>query len=195
MRKIALALTMMFLAVPAFAAEPAAGSPKDAMAGWKPPKITNEAKSKQEIMTFLKAFDAAGKKGDLDAAVALVDFPVLMVTDDSKGQAVGETWDQEKWAEVMKPFYRPMPGMKVEHRPTVFLMSDSLATVNDVHKMTMGKKTVTSRSSLLLIRKDGNWRVKSMTEGGWGDTMAGKQAAQGSTAPAQTQGSSQPAQQ
>ncbi|MFL5301690.1 MAG: hypothetical protein ACJ79R_15245 [Anaeromyxobacteraceae bacterium] len=171
MKRIALALTMAFVAGPAFAADQTAGSPEDPMAGWKPRKVQNEAKDKKDIQALLRAFDAAGKKGDLDAAVALVDFPVLMVTDDSKGRAMAESWTKEKWTEVMKPFYKPMPDMKVEHRPTVFVMTDSLATVSDVATTTMGSRKVTSRSSLLLVRVDGSWRVKSMTEGGWGDMM------------------------
>ena len=40
---------------------------------------------------------AAARTGDLDAAAALIDFPVTMMTDDSKGQAKGEPWDREKW--------------------------------------------------------------------------------------------------
>jgi hypothetical protein len=180
MKRLAFALTMAFLSASAMAAEPPAGSPEDPMAGWKPPRVQNEAKDKKEIQALLRSFEAAGKKGDLDAAVALVDFPVLMATDDSKGQAAGETWTKERWIEVMKPFYKPMPEMKVEHRPTVFVITDSLATVSDVATTTMGKRKVTSRSSMLLIRVGGSWRVKSMTEGGWGDMMSSgvKEAAQ-----------------
>jgi uncharacterized protein (TIGR02246 family) len=157
------------------AAEKTSAPSDDPMAGWVPPKVTNAAKSKQEIQAVFRAMDAAGRTGDLDAAVALIDFPVTMITDNSKGEGMGEAWDREKWMEVMKPFYaKPMKDMKITHKPDVFLLSDSLATVDDVATMTKGGKSVVSRSSTLLVRRDGQWRVKTMAEGGWGDMMAAK---------------------
>jgi hypothetical protein len=35
--------------------------------------------------------------------------------------------------------------------------------------MTMGKKTTSGRNSTLLVRKGGQWKIKAMIEGGWGD--------------------------
>jgi len=173
MRRLVLLCTLLVPATLALAAEEKAAAEDDPMAGWAPRKVTKDAQDRKEITAFFKAMDEAGKKGDLAAAAALVDFPVLMVTDDSKGQAHGDAWSQEQWEKVMSPFYeKPMTDMKMTHKPTVFLISDSLASVDDVYTMTMGKKTVTSRSSMLLVRKDGKWRVKAMVESGWGDMMA-----------------------
>jgi hypothetical protein len=168
------------------AEEKKAAPPDDPMAGWVPRKVTNEAKDKKEIMALLQKMEAAGMKGDLDAALALVDFPVLMATDDSKGEAMGEAWSREQWIQVMRPFYdKPMKGMKVTHKPTIFLLSDSLASVDDVVTMTMGKKTVTMRNTSLLIRRNGEWLLKVMAEPGWGDMMAA--APQGAGSGAATQ--------
>jgi uncharacterized protein (TIGR02246 family) len=153
----------------------------DPMAGYKPPKVKNEAADRKEILALFKAMDEAGKKGDLEAAAALVDFPVLMITDDSKGQAHGESWEREQWTKVMEPFYaKPMTDMKVTHKPTIVVVSDSLASVTDAWTMTMGKQKMAGKSATLLIRRDGTWRVKSMMEGGWGDAMAEGAAATGS---------------
>jgi uncharacterized protein (TIGR02246 family) len=186
MRRLLIAL----LVVPSLTvgAEKAADTSGDPMAGFVPPKVKSEAKDKQEIQALLRSMDAAGRTGDLDAAVALIDFPVMMMTDDSKGEAMGDAWDREKWTEVMTPFYaKPMKDMKVTHKPNIFLLSDSLAAVADVATMTQGGKTLTTRSSMLLVRKDGKWRVKSMAEGGWGDMM--KQSEQGTASGAQGSGS------
>ena len=71
----------------------------------------------------------------------------------------------------------PMQDVKVTHKPTIFMVSDSLATVADQCTMTHGNKTITARNSTLLVRKDGRWYVKSMVEGGWGDMMKEKPAA------------------
>ena len=180
MKKIVLAVSLV-----TFAGTALAGSDRgttapagDPMANWVPPKVKDEQADKKEILSLFKSMENAEKKGDLDAAAALVDFPVLMVTDDSKGQATSGAWDKEKWTQVMEPFYKhPMQGMKVTHRPTIFMVSDSLATVTDQCTITHGTKTTTARNSTLLVRKDGRWFVKSMVEGGWGDMMKEKPAA------------------
>jgi len=162
------ALAILSWSAATAAAEPAAGQ-QDPMAGWAPPKVKAEAKDKKEIQAVFQKMEAAGKKGDLEAAAAIIDFPVLMVTDDKKGEAAGETWTQEQWVQVMKPFYsKPMEGT-MKHKPAIFLVSDSLATANVEWTMKEGGKTTSGRNSLILIRKGGEWKVKAMMEGGWGD--------------------------
>jgi len=173
MRRYLIAVvTLVAFAVPlaAVAAEPAPGS--EPMQGWRPPKVKNEKQDRAEIAKLFKAMETAGKKGDIEAAASLIDFPVLMLTDDSKGEAHGDAWTKEQWVKVMEPFYKPMPDMKVKDKPTVFLISDSLATVTNVATITMGKKAMTARNSMLLSRVGGEWKVKAMVEGGWGDSMA-----------------------
>ena len=86
MKKLALALSLLTFAAPAFAAgEKASGEGSDPMAGWSPRKVREDAKDRREIQAVFKAMENAGKKGDLEAAAALVDFPVLMATDNAKG--------------------------------------------------------------------------------------------------------------
>jgi hypothetical protein len=112
-----------------------------------------------------------------------------MLTDDSKGEAMGDAWSREQWTQVMKPFYeKPMKDMKITHKPSIFLLSDSLASVDDVYTMTMGGKTITSRSSMFFVRRDGKWRVKAMAEGGWGDMMAQMPATAGGVQESGSQG-------
>jgi hypothetical protein len=172
-----LLVAMLLVPALAFAAEEKAAKEKaagaaaeDPMAAWTPPKLTNAAKDKKEIQALMQTMDAASKRGDIEAAAALVDFPVLMATDDSKGEGMAETWTREQWMEVMKPFYgKPNAEMKVTHKPTIFLLSDSLASVDDVATVKMGAKTITMRNSTLLVRRDGKWLVKAMAEPGWGD--------------------------
>lgn len=167
--RISLALAVS-LALPTagFAEEKAASDP---MAGWTPPVVKHEKTDRQEIEAFLKKMEAASSKGDLDAAAALIDFPVLMVTDNAKGEGGGEAWTQAQWTEVMKPFYaKPMPpGSQKQGRRTFVFISDSLALVGAGWTMKMGPKKVSGTSGLLLVRKGGAWKAKAMVEGGWGD--------------------------
>src|SRR6266542_2343994 len=90
MKKLLLAMFLVLATLALAADEKKAAPSDDPMAGWVPPKVTNEAKDKQEIKTLFTAMETAGKRGDLDAAAALVDFPVVMMTDDSKGDAMAE---------------------------------------------------------------------------------------------------------
>jgi hypothetical protein len=179
MKRFALAVSLLALTGQAFAAgEEKTASGGDPMEGWAPPKVKNEKTDRQEILALFKAMETAEKKGDLNAAASLVDFPVLMVTDDAKGQAASGTWDREKWTKVMEPFYKhPMPGVKVTHKASIFMISDSLASVDDQATITHGNKTIRARNSTLVVRKDGRWFVKAMVEGGWGDVMKKEQPA------------------
>jgi ketosteroid isomerase-like protein len=179
-----LALTFAVLAAfPVLAAESTGAvwqRPENPMARIVPPRVTREAQDKKEITALWKSMEDAQKKGDVNAAADLVDYPVLMITDDSKGEAMGETWTREKWIKVMEPFYaNPSPDMKATHKTNIFLLSDSLASVGDVCTLTMGGKTMTLRNASMVVRKNGKWLIKAMAEGGWGDMMASGPATAG----------------
>lgn len=151
----------------------------DPMAGWTPRKVTpaQEKQGSQQIHQLFKKMEHAGMKGDLDAAVALVDFPVLMLTDTKAGEAVGAPYTEEQWRQEMGPFYQnPPKDMRMTHSPKIFFISEVLASVDDSWTMTMGKKKTAGRSGLLVIRKGGEWKVKAMVEGGWGDMGGGAAA-------------------
>jgi hypothetical protein len=172
------------LASPVLADDKAAPA-TDPTAGWAPPVVKTEKKDRAEIEELVKKMEAASSRGDLAAAEALNDFPILMVTDNAKGEASGEPWSREQWLQVMKPFYaKPMPaGATTPGKRTVVLLTDSLALVGSGWTMKMGGKKVTGTSGLVLVRKGGAWKVKSMIEGGWGDMpMAGMPAAEAAPA-------------
>jgi hypothetical protein len=203
MKKLVRTLVLLGVLVPmavlgqASSAQPAAPEGAgDPMAGWRPPKkITpaEEKKTKADINALFKKMEQAGQKGELDAAAALVDFPVLMLTDTKEGDSVGDQWDEQQWREVMTPFYaQPMKDMRVTHNPKVFLVTEALASVDDDWTMTMGKKKTAGRSSMLLVRKAGEWKIKAMVEGGWGD-MAMPEKPAGATPPAPGGGTQPPA--
>lgn len=140
------------------------------MPGWRPTKIAHEQQDRKEIQALMQRFDEAGTKGDIELALSQLDFPVLMVTDDAKGQAVADAWTREQWKERMAPaFSRPMKDAKITHKYTVFLLSDALANVTDEWSMTAAGKKRSARAASIVVRRDGKWLVKSMMEPGWGD--------------------------
>jgi hypothetical protein len=134
-------------------------------------KPTNEKQTKKEIADFFKAEEESSKKGDFDGHLARVDFPILMVTDDSKGVPKADEWSREKYTAVMKPFWEgnEHKDMKVTHKPQVTVLSDSLVNLVDDFSMTMGGQKMSGRNAGLLVKRDGKWMWKSMVEAGWGD--------------------------
>jgi hypothetical protein len=101
----------------------------------------------------------------------MIDFPVLMISDNSKGDGGGSSWSREQWTAVMKPFYeKPMPEENMTTgKPTISLVTDSLAAIHSPWTLKVNGKTLTGSNAVLLVRKGGAWKVKAMMEGGWGD--------------------------
>ena len=145
--------------------------------GWAPRVPAREKEDRVEIEALLAALDRADERGEARAAADLMDFPVLMASDDRKGERVAEIWSRDRWLDAMAPLFAPIPGVEVSHRPTVFLVSDSLALVTDEQVVALGGRRLPARSALLLVRVGGAWRVKAMVEGGWGDTLRNMTAA------------------
>jgi hypothetical protein len=178
MRRIAVCLVSLVLTAPVWAQEkespPATGGsamPTD-MSKFGPwtRKPTNEAKTRKELEAFIKEGDAIMKRRDFDAELARADFPVLMVTDDSKGIPKDETYDRQKYVEMMKSMYEQMPAdMQMTHKPTFTVLSDSLAAFTDDYTMTTGGKKRSGRNAGLLVKRDGQWKWKTFYEAGWGD--------------------------
>ncbi len=168
--------TASLLAAPAWAqskdakAPPPPGGMDMSKAGPWARKPTNEKQTKKEIADFFKQEDELMKKGDLDAGLARIDFPVTMLTDDSKGVPKADQWSKEQYTAMMKPMMEHMPkDMKVTHKPSVTVLSDSLVNVTDDFTMTQGKNKMSGRSMGVLVKRDGQWKWKVMGEAGWGD--------------------------
>ncbi len=145
---------------------------KSEATGWTPRKVTHE--DRKGIEAMLTRLDKAWQTGDIAATASMVDFPVYMVTDDSKGTVYTETWTKDMYMTNMTQAMKNMPDMKdmkVKHNRKYEFITDDIATVYDNASMTMGKHTEKVRSTSLLIKKDGQWMVKSMVEGGWGNSM------------------------
>jgi SnoaL-like protein len=131
---------------------------------------------KTELKTFFKQWHAVGKKGDVNAMADMIDYPVMMLTDDTKGNVKVEQWNRDQWIAVMKPFMDPahMKDSKWTSKETCFLMSDDLASCEEDIAMQMGKMKGKYNAHSILIRKDGTWKIKEMMEAGWGDMPAPK---------------------
>jgi hypothetical protein len=137
-------------------------------------KPTDEKKTKKEIDEFFKKNEENMMKGDLEAAANMIDFPIYMATDDLKGVPEAKESTREQYMAMMKPFYEHMPkGMKMTHKPTVTVLSDSLVAVTDDFTTTGDKMKMSGRNAGLLVKRDGQWKWKTMVEAGWGGMPMG----------------------
>lgn len=172
----ALAITLVAVGISRRVAdEPHHTAGRHGLEGWVARKITDEQRAKKEIEKLLEEMHAGYRDGDQQAVAALMDFPVLMITDDWKGDVIEGNWDRTTWMQRMAPLFRNPPHeLQRAHHHTIFVISDSLASVEDEQSVLMGKKHVTIRSSSIVIRKDRRWVVKSAVEAGWGDTPLAK---------------------
>jgi len=141
--------------------------------GWMPRKVTHE--DKKGIEEMLTQDEAAWMKGDMAGVAANVDFPVYMVTDDSKGMVYTDAWTKDQWMKEMADAMKNMPkDMKMKHNRKYMFLTDDMAIVYDNMSATMGKQKMSWNSAELVVKKNGKWMIKSMMEGGWGDMAKAK---------------------
>jgi hypothetical protein len=171
---IILGLSAVAVAEEKPAAAPPAGAPDMSKVGPLSRKVTKE--DKKGVDELYKSVEAAMKKQDVNAYADLVDFPVLMLTDDSKGQVQHSTMTREQFIDTMKGFMTaPMPK-DMKHKQTAHFLSDDLAVAIEETSGTFGKTKGKWKSMSVLTLKDGKWKFKQMAEAGWGDMKPPKTA-------------------
>lgn len=171
-------------AAPAAPAAPAAAMPDMSKMGPMAFAPKNEKQDKKELDEYWKAHQDIMKKGDLNAMADMIAFPVMMMSDDSKGNLKVSEMSRDQWMGMMKPFMDPahMKEMKdMKMKGSCVVMSDNLASCEGQTTGTMMGKKGTVNSHSMMVRQDGKWKVKTMTEAGWGDMpTAGTGAGAGS---------------
>jgi hypothetical protein len=71
---------------------------------------------------------------------------------------------------MTKSMFEQMPAdTQMTHKPTITVLSDSLATFTDDFTITMGGKKQSGRNAGLVVKRDGKWKWKAFYEAGWGD--------------------------
>ena len=159
---------------PAAVAAPAPAAMDWTKTGPMSRKSKNEGAVKKEVQAFIAEEDKLFAAKNWDGMLARIDFPVTMMTDDSKGRASSRSATREEYLAEMKPFWEHAPAdMKTTHKPTITVLSDSLAVIVDDFTMTMGKQKVTGKNSMTVMKVNGAWKVKTMVEAGWGDMAGG----------------------
>ena len=130
-------------------------------------KVSKE--DKKGVSDAYKAWDEAWKKGDINALAEMVDFPIVMMSDNSKGEEKHFDANREQWLGMMQGFANMPKDMKVTAKHVTTFLSDSLAISINNLSMTMGKVKGSWHGFDVLTLKDGKWKFKQIAEAGWGD--------------------------
>jgi hypothetical protein len=181
-------LSVLALGASAYAqdkAAPPADAPDMTKMGPMSRPVTKE--DKKGIVATYKAMEEAWKAGDVNAAADLVDFPVIMLSDDSAGAASSFNATREQWIKIMKPAMENHPkDMKMKHKQAPHFLSDTLAVTIEETSMSHGKMKGKWKSMSVLNLKDGKWKFKEMAQAGWGDMKVPPATASAGAPPATT---------
>lgn len=159
MHRIALTLTAV-TSMTAFAAAPNIGP-------WSR-KPTDEKKIKAELKAFFDKENELQLKGDMEGMTALLDFPLYLATDDQTGAFEGEVLSKEAFFAKMKPFQAALPkDRKLTHDLSYHVLSDTMAVAYDEITVTTGGQKLVGRHATLLVKKNGEWKRKTLMEPGW----------------------------
>lgn len=172
--------------VPAAGPAPAPARPKDAATPFDPRsggsparKSKNEAAVKKEVEAWWVTEEALVKGKSFQAIADRYDFPLILVTDTMSGTPSGTVTTREQFIAMMTPMWQATPPeLKVTHKFTTTVMSDSIVVVVDDYTATVKKDSVKGRSSATLIKVGGVWKTKVMVEAGWGDAPGVTQTTQ-----------------
>jgi hypothetical protein len=192
MRK--LALVVCFASTIAFAQgkstpPKAADKPMGMMGNWAPRKVTKE--DRQGIEAAMDAFQKAWTTGDASTAMAMVDYPIFVATDDKDGNVVVNMQDQmvETSMKSMMSDKDVMATASKTPKPKmdIFFITDDMAVVTARSQVAMGKDKVETRAMTFLVNKGGKWMIKGQVQGGWGEAakaqMAGGEMRPGTATP------------
>jgi hypothetical protein len=153
------------------AAAPAGGMPDMTKMGPLSRPVTKQ--DKKGIDDLYKAFEDAMMKGDVAAAADLCDFPVIMLSDNSKGVAKSFNATREQWLGIFTPMATNRPkDMKMSGKHTPTFLSDTLAVSLEQNSMSVGKVKGKWNAMAVVALVDGKWKFKQMAEAGWGDMPA-----------------------
>jgi ketosteroid isomerase-like protein len=154
---------------PAAPAAPAAQGPDMTKVGPMSRKVTKE--DKKGVSDAYKAWDEAWKKGDVNALADLVEFPLLMMSDNSKGEEKHFEATREQFVGMMQGMVNMPKDLKMTDKHTPTFISDSLVVAIGNMTMTMGKVKGSWHGFDVLTLKDGKWKFRQICEAGWGDMV------------------------
>lgn len=132
--------------------------------------------TEKDVQHLLEWFDEYQKhvlKNDLDAMADMAIFPLIVITDDSEGNAVSQEWDRQAFKQALDLEAQGVDPatITITNKRTPFFLNENLAIVITDAVTTVAGESQPSRYADIMFKKDGEWKYKSMIQSGWGDML------------------------
>lgn len=121
------------------------------------------------LEALYKRRDDAHKLRNWEMLRDTIDFPVWMVSDTSEHEAVTWLGDESKLLEVQGNIMRAVPRTPVEHQRRFIFLTSGLALNLESNWVMVGAERLEFKAAHVLVKRGGQWKVKSVVEGGWGN--------------------------
>ena len=124
----------------------------------------------ESLMAWFKNYDALAANNNADAMIKEAHLPITVITDDSNGECVTQQWDESAFrASIEGNASNPNTKIKNDRQP--FFLSQNLAVVITEAMVTSGENVQYMRYVDVLVKRNGEWKFKSMMQAGWGDML------------------------
>ena len=124
-----------------------------------------------ELLAWFDRYDSHARHHDTGAMADMALFPLMVMTDDSAGECVAQTWDRATFIQAMSMAGADTATVEFDNRRSPVFLDEHLAVVVTDSVMTVDGETTRSRYVDVMARHGGEWRFKSMIQSGWGDML------------------------
>jgi hypothetical protein len=121
---------------------------------------------------FFRERNEAITQGKWEVLRAQEDYPILVVTNTTTGEAVYDLWDEGRNGEVMGQAAPYFPRTELIHEDRQYLfLSNDLVISYETNSYVLDGRRVSWKAANLLVKREGKWRNKAILEGGFGDFL------------------------
>lgn len=137
------------------------------------PTFTPSEEDVKSLMDWFAKYQSHVLKNELDDMADMAVFPLVVVTDDSDGNAVSQSWDAATFKQAMDLTSQgvDLASITIENNRKPIFLSKNLAVVITDAITTIAGQSQQSRYADIMVKQDGAWKYKSMIQSGWGDML------------------------
>jgi hypothetical protein len=126
------------------------------------------AEDTEGLLAWFERYDDLVRRNDVEAMADMALFPLFLMTNDSAGESVSQEWDRAAFVQAMD---MGADGPRIENQRRPAFLNRDLAVVVTDSTVTTGEEIQHMRYADVMVKTGGEWRFKSMIQGGWGDML------------------------
>ncbi|GAB7037387.1 MULTISPECIES: nuclear transport factor 2 family protein [Catenuloplanes] len=123
------------------------------------------------LLDWFARYDSHARDNDIEAMADMALFPLMVMTDDSAGECVGQVWDRATFVAAMSMAGAGSATVDFDNRRSPVFLDADLAVVTTDSTMTIDGEISRTRYVDVMAKEHGEWRFKSMIQPGWGDML------------------------